>query len=52
MTTPSLMPDIGIIAGEDIVVVEAASLDMIKFEDLIAVGVPEGMELGPSWPPV
>ncbi|MGI6203290.1 MAG: DUF362 domain-containing protein [Eubacteriales bacterium] len=48
MTTPSLVPDIGIIAGEDIVAVEAASLDMIKFEDLIAVGVPEGMELGPS----
>jgi uncharacterized Fe-S center protein len=48
MTTPPLVPDIGIIAGDDLVAVEAASLDKIKFEDLIPVGVPEGMELGTS----
>lgn len=46
MTTPSLVPDIGIMASEDIVAIERASLDAIKVEDLIPVGVPEGMELG------
>ena len=48
LTTPSLVPDIGILAGDDIVAVERASLDMIKTEDLIKVGVPQGMELGES----
>ncbi len=46
MTTPSLVPDIGIMACDDIVAVERASLDAIKVEDLIRAGVPEGMELG------
>lgn len=46
MTTPSLVPDIGILAGDDIVAVEKASLDLIKIEDLIPVGIPRGMELG------
>jgi Uncharacterized Fe-S center protein len=46
LTTPSLVPDIGIISGSDIVAVEAASLDQVKIENLIKVGVPEGMELG------
>lgn len=46
LTTPSLVPDIGILAGDDIVAVERASLDAIKVEDLIPVGVPKGMELG------
>lgn len=45
MTTPSLVPDIGILAGNDMVAIERASLDLIKFEDLIRVGVPQGMEL-------
>jgi uncharacterized Fe-S center protein len=45
MTTPALVPDIGIIAGDDIVAVERASIDAIKIEDLIPVGVPAGMEL-------
>ena len=45
MTTPSLVPDIGIMASDDIVAVERASLDAIKMEDLIPVGVPAGMEL-------
>ncbi len=45
MTTPSLVPDIGIMASGDIVAVERASLDAIKVEDLIPVGVPSGMEL-------
>lgn len=46
MTTPSLVPDIGIMAGEDIVAIERASIDAIRVEDLIPVGVPAGMELG------
>ena len=46
LTTPSLVPDIGIMAGEDIASVEKASLDAIKFENLIPVGIPQGMELG------
>ena len=46
LTMPSLVPDIGIMAGEDIASVEKASLDAIKFENLIPVGVPQGMELG------
>ena len=46
MTTPSLVPDIGIMASDDIVAVERASMDAIKVEDLIPVGVPRGLELG------
>ena len=46
LTTPSLVPDIGIMAGDDIVAVEQACLDAIKMEDLIPVGIPKGMELG------
>ena len=46
MTTPSLVPDIGIVSGYDIVAVEAASLDLIKVEDLIPAGVPSNIELG------
>ncbi|MEG1516110.1 MAG: DUF362 domain-containing protein [Clostridia bacterium] len=46
MTTPSLVPDIGIMASDDIVAIERASVDAIKFEDLIPVGVPEGFDLG------
>ncbi len=46
MTTPSLVPDIGIMASDDIVAIERASVDAIKIEDLIPVGVPKGMKLG------
>lgn len=45
MTTPSLVPDIGIMAGEDIVAVERASIDAVKIEDLIPAGIPAGMQL-------
>jgi len=45
MTTPSLVPDIGILASDDIVAVEAASLDMIKTEDLLPNGLPKKREL-------
>ncbi len=42
MSTPALVPDVGILASEDIVAVEQASLDMIKNEDLIPKGAPGG----------
>jgi len=45
MTTPSLVPDIGIMASDDIVAIERASIDAIKMENLIKEGVPAGMEL-------
>ena len=44
MTTPNLVPDIGILAGPDIVAVETASLDLIKTENLIPGSLP------PKWP--
>jgi uncharacterized Fe-S center protein len=45
MTTPDLVPDIGILASDDIVAVETASLDMIKTEDLLKNGLPKGRKL-------
>ena len=45
MTTPSLVPDIGIMASADLVAVERASLDAIKIENLIPVGIPSSHEL-------
>ena len=46
MTTPSLVPDIGILGGRDIVAIEQASLDLIHTEDLIPGSLPRGWELG------
>lgn len=46
MTTASLVPDIGILAGRDIVAIEQASLDMIRTEDLIRGALPPGWQLG------
>jgi uncharacterized Fe-S center protein len=46
MSTPSLVPDIGLLASDDIVAVEQASLDLIKVEDLIPGSLPEGRQLG------
>ncbi|OQB23913.1 MAG: NADH dehydrogenase subunit I [Firmicutes bacterium ADurb.Bin182] len=46
LTTPSLVPDLGIVATEDIVAAEQASLDLIKVENLIPAGLPEGFEIG------
>ena len=45
MTTPSLVPDIGIMASDDIVAVERASVDAIKVENLIREGIPQGMKM-------
>ena len=47
-TTPSIVPDIGVLASSDIVAVEKVSLDMIKTEDFLPSGVPVGYELGES----
>lgn len=42
MTTPRLVPDIGILAGRDIVAIEQATLDLIRVEDLIPGTLPSG----------
>ncbi|MBE3101099.1 MAG: DUF362 domain-containing protein [Firmicutes bacterium] len=46
LTTPALVPDLGIMASTDIVAIERACLDAIKVEDFIPAGIPQGMELG------
>ncbi len=39
-TTPSIVPDIGILASDDIVAAETAAVDMIKAEDFIEGSLP------------
>lgn len=46
MSTPSLVPDIGILASDDIVAIERATLDMIKTENFLPSGLPKNRELG------
>ena len=46
LTTPSLVPDIGVMASKDIVAVEKACLDAIKLENLISSALPKGHEFG------
>lgn len=46
MTTPRLLPDIGILAGRDIVAIEQATLDLVRVEDLIPGTLPDHIELG------
>lgn len=46
MTQHSLVPDIGILAGGDIVAIETASLDMIRTKDLIPGTLPAKLKLG------
>jgi len=46
MTTPRLLPDIGILAGRDIVAIEKASLDMVHESDLIPGSLPSQLPLG------
>jgi len=43
-TTPSIVPDIGIIAGDDIAAVETAALDLIKAEDFIEGSLPSPLK--------
>jgi len=45
MTTPAIVPDVGILAGQDILAIEQASLDMIRTEDLIPGTLPQGVQL-------
>jgi uncharacterized Fe-S center protein len=45
LSTPALVPDIGIMSGDDIVAIERASIDAIKTENLLQNGVPLGMGL-------
>jgi len=45
LSTPALVPDIGILASDDIVAVETASLDLIRTENLLPNGLPKGREL-------
>ncbi len=44
-STPSLVPDIGILASDDIAAIDTASLDMIKEENLLSSGLPKGRKL-------
>lgn len=46
MSTPALVPDIGIAASEDIVAIERACLDMIDHRKLDPHGIPKGFVLG------
>ena len=46
MTTPSLVPDIGVMASHDLVAIDAASLDAIHAKDLIPSGLIGGRKLG------
>jgi uncharacterized protein len=45
MTTPALVPDVGILASDDIVGIETASLDLIRTENLLPNGLPKGRAL-------
>ncbi len=45
-STPSLVPDVGIVAGDDIAAVDTASLDLIKWENFLPSGLPVGRGLG------
>lgn len=44
-TSPSIVPDIGILASTDIVSVEQASIDMIRTEDFIPGSLPHPLEV-------
>jgi uncharacterized Fe-S center protein len=45
-STAALVPDIGILASDDIVAVETASLDRVKTKQLLPNGLPLGRKLG------
>ncbi|MDD5675897.1 MAG: DUF362 domain-containing protein [Chitinivibrionales bacterium] len=45
LSTPALVPDIGVLAGSDLVAVDTASLDLIKTENLLPQGLPKGRTL-------
>ena len=43
-TTPSLVPDVGIMSSQDIVAIEQASLDSIKAENYIPGALPDQLK--------
>ncbi len=45
LSTPALVPDIGVMSSWDMVAVEKASIDAIKIENLLQNGVPKSVEL-------
>jgi uncharacterized Fe-S center protein len=45
MSTPALVPDVGITAGRDAAVIDRASLDLIEAEKLLENGLPDNREL-------
>ncbi len=45
LSTPNIVPDIGVMAGEDIVAIEHACVDAIKAENVLQNGLPAGFEL-------
>jgi len=47
-TTPSIVPDIGILASRDIVAIEQATLDLIAKKGLIEENVPRWLEVRPE----
>ena len=47
-STLALVPDIGILAGTDIVSVEQASIDSIKVEDFIPIPLPSPLAYHPE----
>jgi uncharacterized Fe-S center protein len=45
MTTPALVPDVGIMAATDLVAIDRATLDAIKTKNLIKGSLPRGRKL-------
>ena len=45
-SSPSLVPNLGILASKDLVAADRASLDMIKAGNLLSDGLPEDYSLG------
>ncbi len=45
MSTPSLVPDVGILASDDLAGIEKATLDLIKVKDFLKSGLPVGRRL-------
>ncbi|MFZ2656102.1 MAG: DUF362 domain-containing protein [Victivallales bacterium] len=45
LSTPSLVPDVGILASDDIAGIETATLDLIKAKDFLKSGLPAGRRL-------
>jgi len=47
-STPAIIPDVGILAAEDIVAIDQASIDLIRNEDFLPGSLPEQMKLAPE----